>query len=129
MADRDRPDQRWQAGSRYQDSILTKLLQVTTTTASRDEAEQIGRTLVEERLAACAQIAGPLSSFFRWEGRVDSAAEWFCFLKTSADRYPALEQRLKSLHSYETPEVIAVPIEQSSLEYATWIEESVRPGS
>ena len=60
---------------------------------------------------------------------MDSAAEWFCFLKTSADRYPALEQRLKSLHSYETPEVIAVPIEQSSLEYATWIEESVRPGS
>lgn len=84
---------------------------------------------MEERLAACAQIAGPLDSYFRWKGRVDTATEWFCFLKTSVDRYPALEQRLKSLHSYETPEVIAVPVEHGSREYAAWVAESVRPGS
>jgi periplasmic divalent cation tolerance protein len=60
---------------------------------------------------------------------VDSATEWFCFLKTSVDRYPALAERLQSLHSYETPEVIAVPVEYSSREYAAWVAESVQPGS
>jgi periplasmic divalent cation tolerance protein len=74
-------------------------------------------------------VVGPLNSFFHWKGRVETATEWFCFLKTSADRYAAMEQRLKSLHHYETPEIIAVPIEHSSLEYAAWVAESVRPGS
>jgi periplasmic divalent cation tolerance protein len=84
---------------------------------------------VEEKLAACAQVTGPVSSFFHWEGQLDSATEWFCFLKTSVDRYPALEQRLASLHPYETPEVIAVPIEHSSSEYAAWVMESLRRDS
>lgn len=84
---------------------------------------------MEEKLAACAQVTGPVSSFFHWEGQLDSATEWFCFLKTSADRYPALEQRLTSLHSYETPEVIAVPIERCSPEYAAWVMESLQPDS
>jgi periplasmic divalent cation tolerance protein len=105
------------------------LLQVTTTTASREEAELIGRTLVEEKLAACAQVSGPVSSFFHWEGQLDSATEWFCFLKTSVDRYPALEQRLASLHPYETPEVIAVPIEHSRPEYTAWVMESLQRDS
>ena len=107
---------------------MTNLLQVTTTAASREEAETIGRILVEERLAACAQVIGPLTSFYRWQGRVEKASEWYCILKTTSDRYSALEPRIKSLHSYDTPEIIAVPLASSAEEYSTWIAESVRPG-
>ena len=84
---------------------------------------------MEERLAACAQVVGPINSFFHWEGEVESATEWFCFLKTTVDRYPAMEHRLKSLHPYETSEVIAVPIEHSSVAYAAWVVASVQPNS
>ena len=84
---------------------------------------------MEERLAACAQVAGPVTSMFRWEGRVQSPTEWICFLKTSAQCYPAMERRLKSLHSYQTPEVMALPIAYSSPEYAAWILESLRSES
>lgn len=108
---------------------MTDLIQVTTTTASRDEAERIGRTLVEERLAACAQIVGPLTSFYRWKGRVENATEWYCILKTTADMYRTLEARVRLLHSYETPEIIAIPVGPGSPEYSTWIAESVRPGA
>jgi periplasmic divalent cation tolerance protein len=107
---------------------MTDLLQITTTTASREEAERIGRTLVEERLAGCAQIVGPLTSIYRWKGRVENASEWYCVLKSTADLYPALEARVRSLHSYQTPEVIAVPVGRSSSEYSAWIAESIRPG-
>lgn len=72
---------------------------------------------------------GPINSFFHWEGEVESATEWFCFLKTTADRYPALELRLTSLHPYEIPEIVAVPLEPCSLDYAAWVEASVQPGS
>jgi periplasmic divalent cation tolerance protein len=105
---------------------MINLLQVTTTTSSREEAERIGRTLVEERLAACAQVLGPLSSFYRWQDGVETATEWYCHLKTTPELYLALEPRIKSLHSYETPEIIALPIERGSPEYAAWVAESVR---
>jgi periplasmic divalent cation tolerance protein len=108
--------------------MMTDLLQVSTATASREEAEMIGRTVVEERLAACAQIVGPLTSFYHWKGQVEDASEWYCVLKSTADLYPALEARIRSLHPYEIPEVIAVSIERSSPQYAGWIAESVRMG-
>jgi periplasmic divalent cation tolerance protein len=104
---------------------MNTLLQVITTTASREEAERIGRTLVEERLAACAQVSGPLTSFYRWQGRLENNSEWYCVLKTAEDRYAALETRLKSLHSYDTPEIIALPVLSASAEYSAWIQESM----
>jgi periplasmic divalent cation tolerance protein len=107
---------------------MTNLLQVTTTTASREEAESIGRALVEERLAACAQVIGPLTSYYRWQGILKNAAEWYCILKTTSDLYAALETRIKSLHSYTTPEILAVPLGKSSREYSNWVAESVRTG-
>ena len=107
---------------------MITLLQVTTTTASREEAERIGRALVEARLAACAQVIGPLTSFYSWQGRVENASEWYCILKTTEDMYSALETQIKSLHSYDTPEIIAVTLVRSAEEYSTWIAESVRPG-
>ncbi len=104
---------------------MTTLLQVTTTTDSREAAEHLGRTLVEERLAACAQVDGPITSVYRWQARVESAAEWYCHLKTTAARFPDLESRIRALHSYETPEVIAVALPFCSQAYATWVEDAV----
>ncbi len=106
-------------------SLTAHCLQVTTTCASREEAERIARTAVAERLAACAQVQGPITSIYRWEGRVDQASEWYCHLKTTAARLTVLETRIGSLHSYQVPEIIALPIVGGSAEYLSWIEDQV----
>jgi periplasmic divalent cation tolerance protein len=100
--------------------------QVTTTVATGAEAQRIAAALVEERLAACVQIAGPIASTYRWQGTVEQATEWYCHCKTTRARYPALEARLRELHPYETPEIIAVPIVAALPAYLAWIEECVR---
>ena len=100
--------------------------QVTTTVATRQEAERIAALLVEERLAACVQVIGPVASTYRWQGAVERAEEWYCHCKTTRARYPTLEARLRELHPYETPEIIAVPIVAGLPAYLAWIEECVR---
>lgn len=105
--------------------MTTGLLQVTTTAGTRPEVEQLARTVVTERLAACAQVSGPISSYYWWDGRLDSAEEWYCVLKTTASRYPALEARIRQLHPYQNPEIIAVAIVSASEAYAEWVAASV----
>lgn len=105
---------------------MIDILQVTTTVSSREEAERIGHTLVEERLAACAQVAGPIDSHYWWENEVAQAVEWYCHLKTTGERYPALEARLRALHSYAIPEILAVTITRGGSDYAAWIADMVR---
>ncbi len=100
--------------------------QVTTTVATQADAERIAAALVEERLAACVQVAGPVISTYRWQGAIERATEWYCHCKTTRARYPALEARLRELHPYETPEIIALPIVAGSPAYLAWIEEGVR---
>lgn len=80
---------------------------------------------MEERLAACAQVVGPVSSIYRWQGEVERAAEWYCHLKTTAARVPALMSRIRELHPYETPEIIAVPVAEGDQRYLKWIGDSV----
>ena len=106
---------------------MSGCLQITTTLPDRAAADLIAARLVEERLAACAQIAGPIASTYRWQGAVEAASEWYCQLKTTADRAPALRRRLRELHPYEVPEIIAVPIVDGDPDYLRWIEESVNP--
>ena len=103
--------------------------QVTTTLPDREAAHRVGGRLVEERLAACAQVVGPVSSVYRWQGEVETAAEWYCHLKTTAARVPALIARLHELHPYDTPEIIAVPVMEGDPGYLKWIEESVAQGA
>lgn len=100
---------------------------MTTTLPDRDAAHRLGGRLVEERLAACAQVVGPVSSIYRWQGEVETAAEWYCHLKTTAARVPLLLSRIRQLHPYETPEIIAVALTEGDPGYLAWIEESVRP--
>jgi periplasmic divalent cation tolerance protein len=86
----------------------------------------MAETLVVERLAACAQVLGPVSSTYRWEGRLEHAEEWYCHLKTTEYGLPALQQRIRELHPYELPELIAVPILQGDTKYLEWIRTEVR---
>jgi periplasmic divalent cation tolerance protein len=95
---------------------------VLTTAATRDEAARLGRTLVEERLAACATLVPAAESIYRWQGKIESSAETLLLLKTASDRVAALEARLLELHSYETPEFLVVEIESGSHPYLAWMQ-------
>ena len=99
---------------------------VLTTEATPEEAERLGRTLVEERLGACATMIPTVQSIYRWEGRVETSGEILMLLKTVADQLPALEARLIELHSYQTPEFLVLRVEAGSQPYLDWIESSLR---
>jgi periplasmic divalent cation tolerance protein len=98
-------------------------LQVQTTTDSRAEAMELGRAAVEARLAACAQVAGPVASTFWWEGGIERAEEWLVLLKLPADRYSELADFIAERHSYDEPEIVALPILAGSAAYLSWIRE------
>jgi len=104
---------------------VTGCCQVTTTLPDRTAADRVAHALVAERLAACAQVSGPIASTYRWKGEVERATECYCHLKTTVERLPALRNRLRELHPYEVPEIIAVPITDGDPSYLRWIEESV----
>jgi periplasmic divalent cation tolerance protein len=105
---------------------VTGCCQVTTTLPDRAAAERLAATLVEERLAACAQVLGPVSSTYHWQGEIERAEEWYCHLKTTSARLPALQARIRELHTYEQPEIVALPIVGGDTGYLRWIEEAVR---
>lgn len=92
-------------------------------TAPRGEGERLGRTLVEERKAACVNIIKDVRSVFIWEGRVDEEGEEILLLKTSEDRLPELIKRLKEIHPYTVPEIISIPIDKGNEEYMLWVGE------
>ena len=99
----------------------SQFVMIMTTTGSREEAERLARALVTERLAACVQLL-PITSYFTWEGQVQHDDEVLLLIKTRSMLYSRAEERIRSLHSYDTPEVIATPIVSGSREYLTWIE-------
>jgi periplasmic divalent cation tolerance protein len=102
-------------------------LQVQTTTDSRAEAMELSRAAVEARLAACAQVAGPVASIFWWDGALERAEEWLVLLKLPADRFDELAAFLTERHSYDEPEIIALPIVAGSTSYLNWMREETRP--
>ena len=105
---------------------MTPCCQVTTTLPSHELAARLAAQLVQERLAACAQVQGPIASAYHWRGDVEQATEWYCHLKTTVAVLPELRARLRALHPYEVPEIVAVPISEGDPAYLAWIEESVR---
>ena len=106
---------------------MGECVQVSTTLPDEATAQQLGARLVEERLAACAQILGPISSTYWWRGQVEQAREWYCHLKSTAALSAELSGRIRELHPYETPEIIVVEIKEGDASYLKWIAETVRP--
>ena len=100
-------------------------IQVTTTTETKEQAQIIAQHLVETKLAACVQVVGPITSIYRWKGKVENAQEWLCLIKTRDDLYNKVEAAIKSKHPYETPEIIAVPIVKGSKEYLSWLDDEL----
>ncbi len=96
-------------------------IQVMTTTETEEEARRIARALVERRLAGCAQVLGPITSTYRWEGKVETAQEWLCLIKSRRDLYPALEAAIRELHAYEVPEILALPVVEGEPHYLEWL--------
>jgi periplasmic divalent cation tolerance protein len=106
---------------------MTDKILVLVTCGSRNEARQIARVLVAQRLAACvSEIGVPVASTYRWKGRVESAKEFLLLIKTSKKRFAAVRDAVRTLHSYEVPEIIALPIAAGSRDYLGWIAESVK---
>ena len=105
----------------------TNLIQVSTATDSAAAAQAIADHLVESRLAACVQVVGPVVSTYRWEGKVERAEEYLCLVKSRSELLSELEAAIRSLHSYDNPEIIAVPIVAGGAEYLRWVESETEP--
>lgn len=105
--------------------MMTEYIQVLTTLENRDDAEKIARALVEKRIAACVQIMGPLTSFFQWQGKLDSAQEYLCVIKSRNDLFQEMETIIKSMHPYEVPEILATPITKGNKDYLSWLAETL----
>ncbi len=103
-----------------------RALVVLVTAPSAEEAAELGRALVDERLAACATLVPAVRSIYRWEGKVQDAGEALLVLKTTRDRFEALRDRTIALHPYEVPEVIALPVELGSGPYLAWLARETR---
>ncbi len=101
---------------------MTDYILVQTTTDSQQAAEKIALKITELRLSACAQIEGPITSVYKWKGKLEKEIEWKCTFKTSGKLFRKLETKLKEIHSYETPEIVAIPILEGSDEYLSWMK-------
>lgn len=103
---------------------MSQELVVLVTTPNSEEAAKIADALVSERLAACVNLVAAVESIYRWEGNITRDREALMIIKTTAERYPELERRVKELHSYSTPEVVALRIERGSAQYLEWLRDS-----
>ena len=103
----------------------TQCIVMRVTAKDKKEAQKIARGLLEEKLIACANIIDGLQSLFWWQGKIDSSKEALLIIKTKKSLFKKVEARVKSLHSYQTPEIIALPIASGSKDYMDWISLSV----
>ena len=104
---------------------MTEYIQIYTTTENEDDARMIAQRVVGKRLAACAQVVGPIFSTYWWEGGIEEAEEWLCIMKSRKDLYNRLEEAILGVHSYDVPEIVAVPIVSGSQKYLQWPNKEV----
>jgi periplasmic divalent cation tolerance protein len=106
---------------------MADVYQVTVTAPTAEEAASLGRMTVERRLAACAQVSGPVVSTYRWQGEIRSASEWLITCKTQTACLGSLMDALRAVHSYEVPEIVAARIEAGDSDYLAWIAAETDP--
>ena len=106
---------------------MTGSIVILSTCGSEEEAARLARLLVERGLAACVNVAPGIRSFYRWEGRIESAGEWLLIVKSSHGLFDAVVRAIEEAHSYEVPEVIALPIVAGSAKYLDWLRGNLGP--
>lgn len=106
--------------------VDSDIVVVITTIDSADAAHELAKSAVSARLAACAQVVGPMTSVYWWNGAVDEAREWRIECKTTAERAAALKEHLDGVHSYDVPEIVVVPVVDGSDAYLSWVRENAR---
>ncbi len=104
---------------------MSGLVQISTTTDDKDEADKLAILLVEQRLAACVQVIGPVRSTYWWEGGIEQAEEWLLIVKSKEALYERVEKAIKENHSYEIPEVLSVRVAEGSPDYLAWLERNL----
>ena len=107
---------------------MTAYIQVFTTTDKKEDADKIAKEVVEKRLAACAQVIGPITSTYWWKENIERAEEWLCLMKSRNDLYEELEKAISEVHPYEVPEILAAPIVAGIQGYLEWLDEELRSG-
>ena len=108
---------------------MTDKIVVLSTCANQEEGERLARLLVDGRLAACVSLLPQLKSFYRWKGVVESADEYLLVIKTSRSLFEPLRAALEKAHSYEVPEVLALPVVAGSAPYLDWLQSNLREGA
>ena len=104
---------------------MTDFVQVVTAVASKPDAERIAHALVERRLAACVQIVGPIQSVYRWQGAIETAEEWQCWIKSRRELCGEIQRAIRELHSYEVPEILVLSVLDGNADYLAWLDEQV----
>jgi len=101
---------------------MTDKIVVLTTCGSEDEARKLASVLIEKHMAACVNITSPVTSVYRWKGSIEQAQEWMLIIKSRRERFEELRVVIESAHSYELPEVLAIPVLEGSPNYLAWVE-------
>ena len=104
---------------------MTEFIVVLVTVGSAEEGERLARALVEERLAACVNRLAPVRSTYRWQGKIEQSEEELLVIKSRRDLFERLQERVRELHSYATPEIVALPILAASESYLRWLGEEL----
>ncbi len=104
---------------------LPQVIVVLVTTSGEDESERLARVLLDQKLIACANIVPRVHSLFRWEGTIEDSDESLLILKSTSETLPAIKEYIGQHHSYEVPEVLALPVAGGSEEYLTWVTSEV----
>jgi len=105
---------------------MVEYVQVIAVAGSREEAEKIVQAVVEKRLAGCGQVVGPITSTYWWKDKIEKSEEWLCLIKSRTDLYRELESTIKQGHSYDVPEILAMPVVKGSKSYLDWLESELK---
>ena len=103
---------------------MTPFIEIHITAATEEEAVRLGELLVDAKLAACAQVSGPIRSIYVWEGERESSQEWVCCLKSRESLFSELVEAVRKNHSYQCPQIVAVPILNANDDYLQWMEQN-----
>jgi periplasmic divalent cation tolerance protein len=106
---------------------MTEQIVILSTCASEEEARKIALLLLERRLAACVNVAPRVLSYYRWQGKIESSDEWLLLIKSSRELFSSVAAAIEAAHSYEVPEVIALPVVDGSANYLGWLRSSLGP--